>query len=106
MFGDGTYYSFREGNQYNLTEQVSSESNLSGSCTEKWIFLDTCFSPSNYYYKNSGLDDLIFVKNSYVVRNYIDSYWYYEEETIETSFVYDLERRELVISGNIQDVSV
>lgn len=101
VFGDGTYYSFREGNQYNLTEQVSSESNLSGSCPEKWIFLDTCFSPINYYYKNSGLDDFIFVKNSYVVRTYIDSYFYYEEETIETSFVYDLERRELVISGNI-----
>ena len=102
IFGNGKYFSFRDGDLYNLTEPVPSESELEQSCSEKWVFLDACYSPAYYYYENLDMQNFIFVENGYWHSVYDeDSFYYFDQEYRETSFVYDLERREVILSGEI-----
>lgn len=100
IFGNGKYFSFRDGNLYNLTEPVPSESELAQSCSDKWVFLEACYNPV-YYYENLDIQNFIFVENSYSHRSVDPDYGWWNSETRRTSFVYDLEKRDFVLSGEM-----
>ena len=98
LFGDGTYFSFQDEETYRLTEPVQSDSELRDSCSEKWVFLDACYSPT-YFHLNLEMENYIVVENRF----------YFQPPFLSNSssgyrdvnFVYDLERQEIILSGDI-----
>ena len=99
LFEDGTYFSFQDEETYRLTEPVPGDSELRNSCSEKWVFLDACYSPS-YYHFNLEMNNFIFVLNSFYFQPPFQSNSSSENRNL--GFVYDLERQEIILSGDLR----